>query len=89
MAGCTARIFTDFGAQFKVLETSSEEIPDVMIHSIEQKEKKDPANAEEKKKVLITLIDGSVHQFQEGDRLKLEEVNGMKTVATAKSNDDG
>jgi hypothetical protein len=64
VAGCSAKIFTDFGAKFKVLETSAEEIPDVMIAKIEKVEPKEGEKKEDEKKLtLITLIDGFVHQF--------------------------
>lgn len=59
-----------------------------MIQSIDKVEPKEGAPADAKKKALITLIDGAVHQFQEGDRLKLEEVNGMKSTS-AKPSEDG
>lgn len=64
VAGCSAKIFTDFGAAFRVLETSAEEIPDVMIAKIERVGSKEEAAKEgEKKLALVTLIDGFVHQF--------------------------
>ena len=60
VAGCSARIFTDFGEKFKVLESSTEEIPDVMISKIESVEKKEGADTEPKL-ALITLIEGFRH----------------------------
>lgn len=86
VAGCSARIFTDFGEKFKVLESSTEEIPDVMISKIEKVEQKTKEGEEpEPTQALITLIEGFRHQFQEGDRIKIEEVNGMKLEKPAES----
>jgi hypothetical protein len=51
---CSARILTDFGEKFKVLEENSEEIPDVMIHSIS-------ATPEKEGIATVKLIDGFKH----------------------------
>lgn len=81
VAGCSARIFTDFGEKFKVLETSTEEIPDVMISKIEKVEKKEGQESEPNL-ALVTLIEGFRHQFQDGDRIKLVEIKGLKSKAS-------
>jgi molybdopterin/thiamine biosynthesis adenylyltransferase len=53
VVGCSAKILTDFGESFKVIEQNSEEIPDVMIDSITATEDKDFA--------LFTLKEGYKH----------------------------
>lgn len=67
--GCSARIFTDFGPNFKVIEQNSEEIVDVMIEKIT---KVDETIAE------IKLQEGyNLDQFQDGDSILLDEIKGM------------
>jgi hypothetical protein len=59
VVGCTARILTDFGKSFKVVEQNSEEFDDVMIESITETKDKDFA--------LVTLKEGYKHQYQDND----------------------
>ena len=49
VSGCTARVLTDFGEAFTVLDPSSEEVQDVLIQSIV---------LEENGRTLIKLIEG-------------------------------
>jgi len=65
--GCSARIMTDFGEQFKVLEQNSEEIPDVMIQNV----------FSEEGKTVVKLVEGFRHQFQDGDIIQFDEIKGM------------
>ena len=65
--GCSARIMTDFGEQFKVLEQNSEEIAEVMIQNI----------SSEGDHTVVKLVEGFKHQFQDQDVIELQEVRGM------------
>ena len=67
---CTAKILTDFGEKFKVLEQNSEEVPDVMIQAITSPE-------DEEGVATIKLIEGFKHPYQEGDQIEIREVQGM------------
>jgi len=51
-----ARILTDFGEEFKVIEKNSEEISDVMIHEITK-------STDEEGIAIVKLIEGFKHQF--------------------------
>ena len=68
MAGCSAKILSDFGEEFKVLDQNSEEIVDVMIQAIGQKDKET---------TTIKLIEGFDHQFSEGDSVQFDKIQGM------------
>lgn len=57
VVGCQAKILTDFGESFKVIEQNSEEIADVMIESISETKDKKEGHA------LIVLKEGYKHQF--------------------------
>jgi len=54
VAGCSAKILSDFGEEFKVLDQNSEEIVDVMIQTIGEKDKET---------ATVKLIEGFDHQF--------------------------
>mmetsp|Transcript_13543 Transcript_13543/g.21101 ORF Transcript_13543/g.21101 Transcript_13543/m.21101 type:complete len:538 (-) Transcript_13543:1805-3418(-) len=67
VVGLMAMVQTDFGEEFKILESTSEEIPDVMIERITPKDQE----------AEVKLVEGFIHHFQEGDRVQLLEVKGM------------
>ena len=52
--GCTTSIFTDFGSKFTVVEPSSEEVVDVIVHSID---------LHKEGTSLVKLLEGTKHQL--------------------------
>ena len=55
IVGCQAKILTDFGESFKVIEQNSEEIADVMIENIGETTDKKEGHA------LVILKEGYKH----------------------------
>jgi hypothetical protein len=67
--GAVARIITDFGKAFQVVDPNNEEIPEVMIDGLADW----VSNSDESQKgTLVTLVEGFKHQFQEGDRVLID-----------------
>lgn len=61
--GLFSRIFCDFGENFKVLDKTGEEYQDMVIKSISYDEKG-----------LVTLLDGTKHNLQDGDEVMISQV---------------
>eukprot|EP00331_Platyophrya_macrostoma_P030951 CAMPEP_0176435706 /NCGR_PEP_ID=MMETSP0127-20121128/17498_1 /TAXON_ID=938130 /ORGANISM="Platyophrya macrostoma, Strain WH" /LENGTH=1202 /DNA_ID=CAMNT_0017818817 /DNA_START=284 /DNA_END=3888 /DNA_ORIENTATION=- len=61
--GHFSRVFCDFGENFKVLDKTGEEYQDMVIQSISND-----------KSGLVTLLDGSKHNLQDGDEVTISQV---------------
>lgn len=61
--GLFSRVFCDFGEKFTVLDKTGEEYQDMFIKSI--------SNCE---KGLVTLLDGTKHNLQDGDEICINQV---------------
>ena len=61
--GFFSRIFCDFGDNFKVLDRTGEEYQDLILKSISYDDKG-----------LVTLLDGTKHNLQDGDEIMISQV---------------
>ena len=64
--GVFCRIFNDFGDEFEVIDKNGDEIKELMIKNITIE-----------KEGLITLQDGFDHNYEDGDEITIEKVEGM------------
>ncbi len=67
--GLCSTLFNDFGERFEVTDADGEEAQDFFIKSVEPKDEHT---------FLVTLIDGSKHNFQDGDTVLLSEMEGLQ-----------
>lgn len=65
--GVFGRIINDFGDNFTVNDIDGEELKDCMIKSITNE-----------KEGLVTVLDNTRHNFQDGDEIIISEIVGMK-----------
>ena len=70
--GLFGKIFTDFGAEFTVIDKDGEELQEVMIKNI--------AYDEEKDATIVTLLEGFKHIYEDNDHAAFKEVLGMKKI---------
>jgi len=71
--GVFGRVINDFGENFKVNDIDGEELKDCMIKSISNE-----------KEGLVTVLDNTRHNFQDGDEIIITEVIGMKNLKNEK-----
>ena len=67
--GLYAQVFTDFGPQFTVVDTTGEEAKTAMIASVSK-------DAE----AMVTVLDETRHGLEDGDVVKVMEVKGMTEI---------
>eukprot|EP00347_Sterkiella_histriomuscorum_P017580 403348792 len=65
--GVFTRVFNDFGDKFEVLDTTGEELLDVMIKSISN----EPEG-------LVELLPNTRHKLQDGDEVVFSKIEGME-----------
>jgi len=61
--------FADFGQNFEVFDKNGEEPKDVFLSHINQE-----------KEAVVTTLENHIHSFEEGDVIKLTEVEGMSDL---------
>lgn len=71
--GVFGRVINDFGSKFTVNDIDGEELKDCMIKSITNE-----------KEGLVTVLDNTRHNFQDGDEILISEVVGMKNLNSDK-----
>ncbi len=87
--GLFGRVFADFGEKFPVFDKNGEELQDVMIQEIKEtliEEKKTVLgeDGEEKQQVtkvakaMVHVLQGTRHNYEDGDEVELREIQGMK-----------
>ena len=81
-AGLCARMFADFGPKFPVLDKNGEELQDVMLKEIK-------ADAKEEGKAVAELLEGTRHNYEDGDEVELQEVVGLQSKSDAKKSVNG
>ena len=62
--GMYSRVFVDFGDKFEIGDKDGEELQEVMIKDISEDG-------------IVTLLDGTKHNFEDGDEVQFKEVKGM------------
>ncbi len=73
--GVFGRVINDFGKEFTVRDIDGEELKDCMIKSISNE-----------KEGLVTVLDNTRHNFQDGDEIIISEVIGMNNVKVENKN---
>ena len=78
--GLSARIFTDFGAKFEVLDKNGEELQDVLLKEIREATEEEVKKSEDEKyrPAVAVCLTGARHNFEDGDEVLLQEVIGLQ-----------
>ena len=67
--GVFSRVFCDYGKEFIVFDKNGEEAQETMIKSIE---------VENEERVIVTLLPGAKADYEDGDKVLIERVEGME-----------